>query len=107
MIGGLVQLGVTVMMTAEITESYTELRLSGHGISFLTDGLILQRYVEHGGALCRVMSVVKMRGCPHSSAFHFYEISEQGLVIGEALANYEGVLSGTLRPTSPRGIQET
>jgi circadian clock protein KaiC len=105
MIAGLVQLGVTVLMTAEITESYTELRLSGHGISFLTDGLILQRYVELDGALRRVMSVVKMRGCPHSSAFHFYEIGEHGIVSGEALADYEGVLSGTLRPISPRGVQ--
>jgi circadian clock protein KaiC len=103
MIGSLVQLGVTVMMTAEITESYLELRLSGHGISFLTDGLILQRYVELGGALCRVMSVVKMRGCPHSSTFHFYEIGDHGVVIGQALAEYEGVLSGTLRPVLPRG----
>jgi circadian clock protein KaiC len=100
MIGALMQLGVTVMMTAEIVESYTELRFSGHGISFLTDGIILQRYVELGGALRRVMCIVKMRGCAHSSAFHFYEIGDKGIALGESLADYEGALGGTLRLTS-------
>ena len=41
-----VDLGVTVIMTAELVDSYSELRLSPHGISFLTDGIILQRYAE-------------------------------------------------------------
>jgi circadian clock protein KaiC len=106
MLGALGQLGVTVMMTAEITESHTELRLSDHGISFLTDGIILQRYVESEGALRRVMSVVKMRACAHSSAFHFYDIGEQGIVVGESLGQYEGVLRGTLRRL-PQRIEET
>lgn len=42
-----------------------------------------------------------MRACAHSSAFHFYEISEQGIVVGEALVEYEGALGGTLRRLPP------
>src|SRR6185369_478690 len=51
MVGALVDLGVTVVMTAELVDSYTELRLSPHGISFLTDAIILQRYIEIEGAI--------------------------------------------------------
>ena len=49
------------MLTVEVTESFTELRLSAQGTSFLTDGIILQRYVEIDGSLRKVMTVVKMR----------------------------------------------
>lgn len=97
MIGGLVRLGVTVVMTAELTQSSTELGLSPHGLAFLTDGIILQRYAELEGALRRVVSVVKMRGCAHSHDLHFYEMDAQGIVIGEKLADYEGALIGALR----------
>jgi len=74
MVGGLVGLGVTVVMTAELVESYTELRLSPHGISFLTDGIILQRYAEIEGALQKVICVVKMRGFDHDKEMKLYEI---------------------------------
>jgi hypothetical protein len=56
---GLVRLGVTVLMTAESVQSSAELRLEPHGISFLTDGIILQRYTELGGVMRRVPCVVK------------------------------------------------
>ena len=97
MVGGLVGLGVTVMMTAELVESYTELRLSPHGISFLTDGIILQRYAELEGALRKVICVVKMRGFDHDKEMKLYEIGPSGIVIGEALRDYEGILTGTPR----------
>jgi circadian clock protein KaiC len=95
MVGALVDLGVTVLMTAELTESYTELRLSPHGISFLTDGIILQRYIELGGELRKMLAVVKMRGIDHRKELRLYDISQDGIVLGEALVNYAGVLVGT------------
>jgi circadian clock protein KaiC len=94
MVGGLVDLGVTVVMTAELDECYTDLRLSPHEISFLTDGIILQRYVELDGALRRVMVVVKMRGLAHSKELRFYDIGPGGMVIEDVAASYEGMLVG-------------
>jgi circadian clock protein KaiC len=101
MVGALVGLGVTVVMTAELVESYTELRLSPHGISFLTDGIILQRYVEIDGALRKLVCVVKMRGFAHTKEMKFFDIGPEGIVIGEALTGYEGILTG-----APRRIPE-
>lgn len=97
MVGGLVGLGVTVVMTAELVESYSELRLSPHGISFLTDGIILQRYAELDGTLRKVICVVKMRGFQHAKEMRLYDIGPSGIVIGDTLRDYEGILTGAPR----------
>jgi circadian clock protein KaiC len=97
MVGALVELGVTVMMTAELVDSYTELRLSPHGISFLTDGIILQRYVELEGALRKVMVVAKMRGFDHNKELRLYDIGPDGIIVGETLADHQGILVGLPR----------
>ena len=99
MVGALVGLGVTVVMTAELVDSYTELRLSPHGISFLTDGIILQRYVEIDGALRKLVCVVKMRGFDHAQEMKLYDVGPEGIVIGEALTSYRGLLTGAPRRT--------
>lgn len=101
MVGALVDLGVTVLMTAELVDSYTELRLSPHGISFLTDGIVLQRYVELGGELRKVLTVAKMRGFDHSKELRLYDIEADGIVIGEALSDREGILVGHPRRLPP------
>ncbi len=94
MVGALTSMGVTVMMTVEISDTYTEMRLSPHGISFLTDSIILQRYTELDGALEKVMTVVKLRAKKHSKQLFAYEIGEKGIVVGKALTNYKGILTG-------------
>jgi circadian clock protein KaiC len=99
MVGALVGLGITVVMTAELVDSYTELRLSPHGISFLTDGIILQRYVEIDGAIRKLACVVKMRGFDHAKEMKLYDIGPNGIVMGEALTSYRGLLTGSPRRT--------
>jgi circadian clock protein KaiC len=107
MVGALVRLGVTVVMTAELVDSYGELRLSPHGISFLTDGIILQRYAEMRGRLEKVMAIAKMRGFEHGRELVRYDIGPDGIVLGEALTEYEGILVGRPRPISEsRGGRE-
>lgn len=102
MLGALNDLGVTVLATVELTDSYTDLRLSPQGISFLTDAVILQRYVELEGRIRRLMSVVKLRASAHSKELREYEITDEGLVlVPGALSQYEGLLTG--RPRA-RGV---
>lgn len=103
MVGGLVALGVTVVMTAELVESYTELRLSPHGVSFLTDGIILQRYIELEGKLRRLLLVVKMRGVDHSKELRLYDIDASGIVVREPLSGLNGILVGTPRRQTTSG----
>lgn len=100
MVGSLTKLDVSVLMTAELNDSYTELKLSPHQISFLTDGIILQRYTELGGQVRRLMFVAKMRGFDHSKDLRLYEITQAGITMGETLAAYEGMLTGAAHRSS-------
>ena len=87
--------GVTVLTTVEVVASFTDLRFSPHAISFLSDDIILQRYVEIDGQLRRIMTVVKMRGNGHSKDIREYEVTSDGLVVGERLTGYQGLITGT------------
>jgi circadian clock protein KaiC len=94
MVAVLTEIGITMMMTAELEDNYTELRFSPHGTAFLTDAIIMQRYIELKGRLQRVMTVVKVRGSAHSDDLRTFEITDDGIVVGKALGNYGGLLSG-------------
>ncbi len=97
MVGALTGSGVTVLMTAEVANSFTDLNFSPNLVSFLSDNIILQRYVELDGVLQKVMAVVKMRGSDHRKELRAYEVGEHGVVIGKALTEYTGIITGVAR----------
>ena len=101
MVLGLVAVGVTVVMTSELEDRYTDLRFSPYGTAFMTDAIIVQRYIEVQSRLRRVMAVVKVRASAHSNELREYTIDHQGLVIGDMLPDEEGLLGG--RPTRRDG----
>ncbi len=94
MIEGLAALGVTVVATMESIEESTNLLMATRLISFLADNILIQRYVEIAGKFERVLTVLKMRNSAHSTELRRYHITEQGLVIDQALEEYEGVSTG-------------
>jgi circadian clock protein KaiC len=103
MVGALTGAGVTVLMTAEVGISFTDLSFSAGLISFLTDNIILQRYVEMEGELRKVMAVVKMRGSDHDKSLRTYELTKQGLLVGQTLADYSDIVTGVAhRKGEPR-----
>jgi circadian clock protein KaiC len=95
LVSALTGMGLTVMMTAELEDRYTDLRFSPHGTAFLTDAIILQRYVEIEGELKRAMAVVKVRASDHSNDIRWFEITDAGIVVGERIGDYEGLLTGS------------
>ncbi len=97
MVAELTGMGVTILMTCELEDRYTDLRFSPFGSAFLADAIVVQRYVELESQFKRVMSVVKVRGSAHSKDIRLFDITNDGMVIGEALTGYTGILSG--RPT--------
>jgi circadian clock protein KaiC len=94
MVGALTGAGVTVFMTTEVAQTFTDLRFSADLISFLTDDIIVQRYVEMEGEIRKVLTVIKMRGSNHSKALRLYEVGKDGLQIGKALHDYSGIING-------------
>lgn len=78
----------------------TELLTTLIGAS-LTERLLtpvwLQRYIEVESRLKRVMAVVKVRGSTHNNELRQFEITDEGIVIGDPLPDYEGLLGGQPR----------
>ena len=106
MTSALSSLGVTVLMTSELEDRYTDLRFSPYGTAFLTDAIIVQRYLELESRLTRVMAVVKVRASVHSQEIRRYDISERGIVIGEMVRDFEGLLAGRPTRTHPSKRRE-
>ena len=101
MVTALAKTGATVLMTSELEDRYTDLRFSPYGTAFLTDAIIVQRYVELESRLRRVMAVVKVRASPHSNEIRVFEIDNDGIKIGDPLSSYEALLSGAATRSSP------
>jgi circadian clock protein KaiC len=94
LVGTLTATGVTVFMTAEVVEGFSDVRFTAERVSFITDEIIIQRYVEMEGELRRVMAVIKMRGSGHSHELRTYEITPKGVTVGAALTEYDGIMTG-------------
>ena len=94
MIYSLTALGITILSTVEMEESFTELLFSTYSISFLTDDILRLRYVEIEGQLRKIVMVVKKRGGNHSKDIREYEITSRGFVLGQRLENYDGLITG-------------
>jgi circadian clock protein KaiC len=100
MVAVLTAMGTTVLMVSELEDRYSDLRFSPYGAAFLTDAIIVQRYVELQGDLRRVMAVVKVRNSAHSHALRLYDITSEGIVIGEPRPQMEALLTGHPRPAT-------
>ena len=87
-------IGVSVLMTSELEDNYTDLRFSPYGTAFMTDAIIVQRYIEVDSRLRRVMAVVKVRASAHSDQLREFTIDDGGIRIGGMLTQHEGLLGG-------------
>ncbi len=110
LVGALTATGVTVMMTAEVIDVYPGGRFTSQRVSFVTDDIVVQRYVEISGHLRKVLAVVKMRGSAHATDFREYAITSAGAVIGRSLGAYHGITTGVPDladlPAAHRGLTD-
>jgi circadian clock protein KaiC len=107
MITALTGIGVTILSTVEMNESFTEFPFSTYSISFLTDDIIRLRYVCVDGQLRKILVVIKMRGGKHSNDIREYEITSAGLVILDTrLSDYQGLITGIPKRLNPPGQKE-
>ena len=105
MVSALAGTGATVLMTSELEDRYTDLRFSPYGTAFLTDAIVVQRYVELQGALERVMAVVKVRGSAHSNELRLFHIDDEGIQVGACRPDHTGLLTG--RPLRDAAAPDT
>jgi circadian clock protein KaiC len=63
--------------------------------SYLADSVILFRYFEDRGEVKQAISILKKRSGNHEKTIREYQMSSQGIQVGEPLRDYHGILTGT------------
>lgn len=64
-------------------------------VSYLADTVLLLRHFEADGAIRRAISVFKKRYGGHGHGIREFQITPQGIEVGEPLTGFRGVLSGS------------
>jgi len=95
-VNGLKREGVTALLLGE--ESRADARRTERGrVSYIVDAILLLRHVEIESTMQLALLVLKTRGSNHAKEIRRYEIRRGGIVVGEAFAGREGILSGSPR----------
>jgi circadian clock protein KaiC len=63
-------------------------------VTYLADTVILLRYFEALGKVRRAVSVIKKRTGEHEDTIREFKIGRSGLMLGEPLSTFQGVLRG-------------
>jgi circadian clock protein KaiC len=63
-------------------------------VTYLADTVLLLRYFEASGHVRRAISVIKKRFGLHEKTIREFDIDHDGLVVGEPLVGFQGVLRG-------------
>jgi circadian clock protein KaiC len=63
-------------------------------VTYLADTVLLLRYFEAFGRVRRAISVIKKRTSAHEDTIREYQISSNGITLGEPLIGFQGVLRG-------------
>ncbi len=63
--------------------------------SYLADAVILFRYFESAGEVKQLISVVKKRSGKHERSIREFSMTDKGIIVGEPLREFHGVLTGT------------
>lgn len=88
------QLGViTIMVLAQ--QGLVGSMQSIVDLTYLSDTVIMLRYFEALGEIRQAISVVKKRSGHHQRTIHELKIGQGGILVGEALTDMQGVLTGT------------
>ena len=64
-------------------------------LTYLADSVVLLRYFEQNGRIRKAISVIKKRMGKHEDTLREFKIDDKGIVVGEPLEQFRGVLSGT------------
>lgn len=63
-------------------------------LSYLSDSTLLMRFFESDGRLRRALTVIKSRTTEHALTIHELRLGSDGIVLGEPLKGFNGVLTG-------------
>jgi circadian clock protein KaiC len=101
MLAYLSQKGVTTLMVMA-QHGMVGTMQSPVDLTYLADAVVLLRFFEHGGAIKKAISVLKKRGGGHEDTIRELQLQDgKGIVVGEPLTMFRGVLTGIPTYTGP------
>jgi circadian clock protein KaiC len=77
--------GISPIMTSEVPDLFHVGRLAEYGISHLSDNVILLQYLRTDSRLLRTVTVVKSRASAHDPEIREFEITSDGIVLGDPI----------------------
>ena len=81
---------ITVVLVTELPLNVSNV---GFGVEeFMSDSIVMMRYVEIDGQVKRVIAVMKMRETSHDMNIHEYVIGSNGMTVKERMEGAEGLL---------------
>lgn len=96
--------GVTVLITDEVPDVTGITSATSSNLSYVADNVVFISYVETRGTLRKVIGVLKKRASGFEHTLREFEITSDGIRVGEPLTELAGVLQGTprVRPSAER-----
>ncbi len=74
--------------------------ISESGTSFLVDAIVLLKPVEIDSSMHKAMTILKARRTDHDKSLREYEITSEGVKVGTAFKEVEGIMTGSARKLS-------
>ena len=90
--------GVTVVLLAETQSIVGDFQATDVELSYLADNIVFLRYLEIEGELRKAVGVLKKRLSDFEKVLREFEITSNGIQVGEPMTEFRGILSGV--PTS-------
>lgn len=87
--------GVAVVLVDSVGTITGDFQPTSQGVSYLADSIVFLRYLEMRGELRKAIGVLKKRTSGFERTLREFEITTDGIVVGEPLTNLRGILSGT------------
>ena len=97
----LTNMGVTVVLVDEISQVTGEFQATDTGLSYIADNIIFLRHIELNGELRKVIGVLKKRLSDFEHSLREFEITKNGIKVGDPMTGIRGILQGAPVQTSP------
>ena len=78
--------GVSVVFTMEQRDLFLARSLTEYSFSHVTDNVVLLQYVRDDTTIRRAITVIKTRGAQHDPQIYEFEITEDGMVLGDPVS---------------------
>jgi circadian clock protein KaiC len=77
--------GVSLLFTIETPELFRVTQLSKVGMSHISDNVVLLQHIHDGAQMKRALTVLKTRGSNNDPMIREFQITEEGITIGEPI----------------------